>query len=195
MKINWVILVIIIILAVYIGSNNSIDQVIEKMNGITISKESETSDTQKIVISKEEQQTKFKGFESQVLKFVNDFEKIDNNVSNLSKQNISKVEAYNSFKELSDVMEQGQRLPLGNLVPEGFSSEHEKTMNEIIKELDNVFQYRKFAYEHFMEFLQTGNLEKQATAKAWLNDGQSSLFAIAAHLGTLKVDLGLNEEE
>lgn len=90
-------------------------------------------------------------------------------------------------------MDEGQRIPFGRMAPAGFSSEHEELMGEITSDLYNAFQYRKFSYEHFMEYLNTDDLEKQVTAGQWLNDSRSTMMEIAANIGIIKADLGLSE--
>ncbi|MDN3015789.1 hypothetical protein PH210_06160 [Paenibacillus sp. BSR1-1] len=192
MKLNHLILVIIIGVAVYIGLHSNF-----KTHSVTennVSQEKKSKDISKETVSIEDKQKSFTDFYNKVYDLIHNFEKIDTALNTLSKSNPSKLQAYEAFTKLRDSMEQGQKLPLGTLIPEAFSKTQEKTFNDIVDDLYKTFQYRKFAYDHFLNYLDKNSLKEEEEAKQWLSSAHSSQQSATINLVGLKAEIGLTGE-
>lgn len=193
MKLDPIILIIVVILAVYIGLNINNEQ-----SSTISSDENKTLEAKNIkneksinrkVISKEEQQKEFMIFYNNIYKTVHSFEKIDSSTKKLANNKPTRLQQYEYFTQLKDVMEKGQMLPLG--YPDVFSKSQTKIFETITNDLRSTFQYRKFAYENYLKYLNTGDLEKFSTSKEWLSSAQGSLQSVIINLESLKMKLDI----
>ncbi len=127
-------------------------------------------------------------FYDEINKQINDLLEIDEAIEDLQKKNPSKLQVYEIFKSLTDTMEQGQRYG-GASISQGFNETHEQKMMEINQEFSRVYQYRKFAYKHFMTYLDTGSLKEADTSKEWMRSAHSSMSHVIFNLEALKSEL------
>ena len=94
-------------------------------------------------------------FYNNINKLVHNFEEIDKTTASIAKQNPPKnTTIWILFKSQKD-NGKGQKLPLTTLIPKGFNESQSQVMTDTVRELDNAFQYRKFGYEHYLEYLET----------------------------------------
>ncbi|WP_342433238.1 hypothetical protein [Neobacillus sp. FSL H8-0543] len=197
MKINPIVLIIVVGMALYVGFNTGEFDNEKSTNSVTTkaSKGESNSNTKVVEVSNEVKQERFNDFYSKIYEFVDNFEKIDSTIAQLDGKNVSRLQTYELFKKLKDAMEEGQKLPISRLVPEGFSPSQEETFTAITRELDHTFQYRKFAYEHYMEYVDNNSIKDADKSKEWLLSAQSSLQSVITNLEALKIELNASAEE
>jgi len=148
-------------------------------------------ETSEMLVSKEEQQERFEVFYDQVFKLVNFLKDLDGTITKLEDQNPAKLQLYEYFKKFKGLMEDGQNQPLGSLVPEGFNQIQEEQMSDITTNMDRTFQYRKFAYDHFLQYIDTGSIKSADESKEWLKSAHNSLQSAITNLELIKLELGI----
>lgn len=199
MKLNHVILIVVIALAVYVGVSLNVENTIAIKNNSNDNQISNNSpidrDINQTKSAKEGQQTEFVNFYQSIYKFIHSLEEIDHKTKTLAEQNPSRTQQYQYFSNVINVMEEGQRFPLTRLIPQGFSKSQTEIMNNTTRELNNAFQYRKFGYEYYLEYLETGSPETYNTSKEWMSSGNSSLKSVIINLEALRVELGYDDIE
>ncbi|MDL4842480.1 hypothetical protein [Aquibacillus rhizosphaerae] len=195
MKKNIIPLIVVIGLGVYVGLNlnnngNQTEQL--TVSNVSNSKSNEMDSVGEL--SLEEKQKRFMAYYEKVIQLFDSFEKVDEAVKTLSNSDPSILESYQNFQKLRDLMEQGQSMPISS--PEGFNESETEMFNTVDSGLSEAFQYRKFAYEHMMEYLDTDSLEKADEGKQWLESANYSLNSAMTNLATLKLmfDPGENKE-
>lgn len=195
MKLNPIILIIIVGLGVYVGLNsNNIMLTKDEKHTSSIanaSNQENSSFAEEVEFSQEEIQTSFMESYNKIHELINNFEKIDSSLADIDGKNISTIQLYDHFKKLRDAMEDGQKLPLGNLLPKGLTKDQEKNFDTITSDLHQTFQNRKFAYQSFLEYLDNGSLKEQDEGKQWLSSSQRTLQSAIVTLEALKIELGI----
>ncbi|WP_391116832.1 hypothetical protein [Psychrobacillus sp. L3] len=199
MKIHHVIFIVVVALAVYVGVNMNNENTIAIQG---ISNDNQASSTLPVNGSveqtealEEQQRDAFKRFYQNMYKFVHNFDEIDESTTSMAAQNPSRNQQYEYFSKVKNAMEEGQKLPLTRLVPGGFSNSQTKIMNDSTTELYHAYQYRKFGYEHYLEYLETESPKEYNTSVEWINSGNDSLRAVIINLEALRMELGYNELE
>jgi hypothetical protein len=196
MKLNPVILIIVVVLAVSIGLNlNNESTVPTKEVTSSYADVGNVNNSSEQKLTEEEKKEGFKNFYQNIYKFVLNFEEIDKATSSLAEQNPSRIQQHEFFDKTRQVMEEGQMLPLTSLIPKGFNKSQIEIMKETTTELDHAFQYRKFGYEHYLEYLETGSPKTYNTSKEWINSANSSLQTVIINLEVLKEELGYDDIE
>lgn len=203
MKLNPVILIIVVALAIYIGLNLNNDNTIANKSIFKDDQVSSNVYVEKVTDknidktepTKEDQQKEFMNFYNNINKLVHNFEEIDKTTASIAKQNPPRTQQYEFFLKAKKTMEKGQKLPLTTLIPKGFNESQTKVMTDTVRELDNAFQYRKFGYEHYLEYLETGSPKTYNTSKEWMNSANYSLQSVVINLEALKVEIGYDDKE
>jgi hypothetical protein len=192
LKVNPFILFIVIVLGIYVGLNPDIFKQLSNQidKNIMVTKTVETEKE----ISADEKQKRFKEYYINIYKVIHNIEDIDKAYADMDMKNVSNIEAYEMFSKLKNSMEEGQKLPLGRLEPEGFSIEQQAQFSTISDDLYSTFQYRKFSYENAMEHLESGSLKKANESKEWMKSAQSSYQMVLLNLEAMKIELGITEE-
>ncbi|WP_075981579.1 hypothetical protein [Bacillus massilinigeriensis] len=185
-KNNIIPLIVVIGLGIYVGlSMNNKGNPTEQSTVANVS-ESEINEESSVgELSLEEKQKRFMTYYENIKQIFDSFEKIDEAVKTMSNSNPSRLESYQNFQKLRDLMEEGQRRPVYN--PEGFNESETEMFKAVDSGLSEAFQYRKFAYEHMMEYLDTDSLAKADEAKQWLESANHSLNSAMINLATLKL--------
>lgn len=185
--IHSIILIIVVALGIIIGTNM-------KQNDFPLQIETNQNQSLEPTVSKEEQKEQVQKFYDYVKEILLIFDKIDSNFIDIEQTNISKVQLYDYFNELIDLMEEGQLSPLGKAIPNSLNSTQKKEFQIIADELDNAFTYRKFAYQKFVKYMETNNITTLSEGRLWLNDGKSSQMGVVVYLANIGVQYDLQTD-
>jgi len=186
MKKNIIPIIVVVGLGVYVGlyMNNNGNPT-EQSTVANVSKSEMNEGSSVGELSLEEKQKRFMTYYEKVKPIFDKFEKIDVAVKTMSNSDPSRLEAHRNFQKLRDLMEQGQRMPV--YIPKGFNESETEMFKAVDSGLSEAFQYRKFAYKHMMEYLDTDSLAKADEAKKWLENANHSLNSAMTNLAALKL--------
>lgn len=183
-----IILFVVVALGILVGTNLNGNDL-----GITMFSNSEV--VIEPTILKEKQQKQINDFYNYVYQHLKVLDEIDATFVNVENTKVSRVELYEYFSKLVNLMEEGQHSPLGNAIPQGLSATEQETFDAIIVELYKVFQYRKFAYKNFKEYLDTNSLATLEEGKLYLSDSNSSKLDATVHLAIIQDEYNIQAEK
>lgn len=195
---HTLLLVFVIGLAIYVGTNLNPSEGFSFNPSILEMTESEDTSSFVTVAAPSlsplsERRQSFDHFYTEVHKFVTFLEEIDETTTNLANQNPSPLKQFEYFSEVKSSMEEGQHIPFSRLIPSGFSSEHEDYMKQATTSLSRAYQYRKFAADHYLEYLEEDSLAALSEAKEWMLSSNDELVSVVVFLEGVKLDLETEE--
>ena len=147
------------------------------------------------VLSSVDRSERFLAFYDEMYTHINTLEELDEALAEMQKKSPGRLIEYEVFSDLRDSMEEGQLLYFKGFVPDGFSKTEEEHLAYIAQELNNVFQYRKFAYDYYLTYLEKGNIKDASTSREWLKSADHSLNTVKLNLEVFKDSLELTEQD